>query len=223
MTMKIKIAENVFSVKNGNDKLLDYFKDFITFEKENHTLDFNDYNGDFTEKTLALFQDIILWLLNNRNVLRIHSSAVKAGENVYSFLAPSGTGKSTHANLWEKYCPLAVKVINDDQPFYLFKENKVFAYSSPLSGKNNKYANDFGVVKAFVILRQAKFNAIKKLDKKQAFIYLYKQVFIPKSVKESELTLELLEKAVNFVPVYLLDCDISKQAYDVCFNELIKL
>ncbi len=218
--MKIKIAESIFLVKNEDNKLLDYFKDFITFENENCILDFNEYKGEFMEKVLSLFQDIILWLLNNRNVLRIHSSAIKAGENVYSFLAPSGTGKSTHAILWEKYCPLATKVINDDQPFYLFKENKVFAYSSPLSGKNNKYVNDFGVVKAFIILRQAKFNEIKKLDKKHAFIYLYKQVFIPKSVKESEITLELIEKAVNTVPVYLLDCDISKQAYDVCFNEL---
>ncbi len=218
--MKIKIAESVFLVKNEDNKLLDYFKDFITFENENCILDFNEYKGEFMEKVLSLFQDIILWLLNNSNVLRIHSSAIKAGENVYSFLAPSGTGKSTHARLWEKYCPLATKVINDDQPFYLFKENKVFAYSSPLSGKNNKYVNDFGVVKAFVILRQAKFNGIKKLDKKHAFTYLYKQVFIPKSVKESEITLELIEKAINTVPVYLLDCDISKQAYDVCFNEL---
>lgn len=221
--MKIKIADKVFLVKNETSKLLDYFCDFTSKGKENFVLDYSIYNGDFYDKLYGLFNDIILTLLRESDTLRIHSSCIKVGEKVYAFGAPSGTGKSTHASLWEKYCPEEITFINDDQPFFAIAGGKVVAYGSPLAGKENRFSNDNGELKAFVILKQAKENKIYQIEKKEAFKLLFKQVFLPKTVKESEKTLELLNVFTDMVPVYILECDISEEAFKTCYNEVSKL
>lgn len=218
--MKVKIADKTFLVKNETNKLLDYFSDFTTKCKENFVLDYSNYNGDFYDRLYGLFNDIILSLLRSANTLRIHSSCIKAGERVYAFGAPSGTGKSTHSALWEKYCKEKVVYVNDDQPFFALSDGKVVAYGSPLAGKENKYSAECGELKAFVILKQAKENKIYQIGKKEAFKLLFKQVFLPKAIKDSEKTLELLGIFTDIVPVYIMECDISEQAFSVCYEAL---
>lgn len=221
--MKIKIADKVFLVKNETSKIREYFKDFTCNGKEDFQLDYSECNGDFYDRLYELFNKIILTLLKHSDTLRIHSSAIKVGDRIIAFGAPSGTGKSTHASLWEKYCPEKVVYVNDDQPFYKIGKEDVTVYGSPLSGKENRFSNEYGKLKAFVILRQSKTNNIYQIEKKEAFKLLFKQVFLPKTVKESEKTLELLNLLVGIVPVFVLECDISEQAFKVCYDAVSSL
>ena len=53
-------------------------------------------------------------------IVLFHSCAVVCDEKAYLFTAPSGTGKSTHADLWCKLLGKKVKILNGDKPFLKF-------------------------------------------------------------------------------------------------------
>ena len=109
-------------------------------------------------------------------------------------------------------------VINDDQTYYKYKNGGIYAFSSPLAGKHKKYANDSAKVKAFVVLKQAKENKFVRLDKLTATKLIYKQLFLPSSKAGYEKTFEIFEKILELIPIYLLECDISENAFKTCYS-----
>ena len=48
-----------------------------------------------------IFREMFILACVSRDRLAIHSAAIIYDDKAYLFSAPSGTGKSTHANLWK--------------------------------------------------------------------------------------------------------------------------
>ena len=215
--MKIKIANTVFKINNAKEKILNVVKDFITEESFETEIDLpeNDEQTslEVLEKRSYLSKKVTDYLFNEKNVVRVHGSAVCFNDSAIIFMAPSGTGKSTHANLWEKYA--SATIINDDQPYLDINSYEVFG--SCWAGKHNKYSLNTARLKAFVILKRATTNSIKQLDKMQAVKLLYKQIIQYGNLSERVKLLECMEKFATEVPFYLLECNVSKDAFLTCF------
>jgi len=105
------------------------------------------------------------------DLLLFHSSVVMNEGRAYLFLGKSGTGKSTHSDLWVKYIP-GSEILNDDNPAVFLREGKVFVSGTPWSGKRNYYRQLIVPVGAFVRLEQAPDNEIRREGKLQAFASL---------------------------------------------------
>lgn len=100
----------------------------------------------------------------------IHASVVeRAGQGV-AFLGKSGTGKSTHSRLWLTHL-VNFQLLNDDNPaLRVAKDNTVWIYGTPWSGKTPCY-RDLGVrLQAVVRLTQAKENSFQWKKGKEALI-----------------------------------------------------
>lgn len=94
------------------------------------------------------------------STLLFHASAVWHEGKGYMFLGPSGTGKSTHARLWQQHISGA-ELINDDNPVVRFGADGIpMVYGSPWSGKTPCYRNVACRLDGIVILRQAPYNKI---------------------------------------------------------------
>lgn len=218
--MKILIAECVFEILNSTNELQEYFKDFLYSGKQDADLAIQyqkDAEKSEYEKVVDIFFEITTYLINKKCV-RIHSSCIKVGEDAIGFLAPSGTGKSTHTRLWQKYCEKQVVVVNDDQTYYKLKNDGIYAFSSPLAGKHKKYANVSAKLKAFVVLKQGVENKFYKLDKLTSTKLIYKQLFLPGDKSGYEKTFEIFEKILELIPIYFLECDISQNAFKTCYS-----
>ena len=83
---------------------------------------------------------------------------IQAG-NGYAFLGKSGTGKSTHSQLWLRYLE-GYELLNDDHPIIRLVNDEVIIYGSPWSGKTPCYKNKQARLKAVVRLEQASENKI---------------------------------------------------------------
>lgn len=71
----------------------------------------------------------------------VHASSVQIGKVAYAFLGKSGTGKSTHSELWIKYVS-GCELLNDDNPAVrVFGDGHVYIYGTPWSGKKDCYRN----------------------------------------------------------------------------------
>lgn len=148
-----------------------------------------------------------------------HGAAVEYGGNAYLFTAPSGTGKTTHINLWRKYLGDKVGIINGDKPIVKVAQASI-VYGTPWAGKEGLHRNVSAPLKAICILKQAKTNRISLLHAKEAVNHLMRQVYLPHNTISLSKTLQLLGEVLEKTPVYLLECDISKQSFEMSFNEM---
>lgn len=104
-----------------------------------------------------------------QGLLLMHSSVTMNDGRGYLFLGKSGTGKSTHSDLWVKHVP-GSEILNDDNPVVrLLADGTVRVYGTPWSGKRDYYRQLSVPVGAFVRLEQAPRNEIRREGKLQAF------------------------------------------------------
>lgn len=154
----------------------------------------------------------------------LHGSSIALDGEGIVFSADSGTGKSTHTNLWRQHFGKRVEIINDDKPAIKIENGKAFVYGTPWSGKTSLNNNVKHPLKAVVFLSRGDENKIKKMDALNAVLNLSHQ--LPNPFYDSEIG----TKTVNFIkklyeintPVYDLECNISDNAVEVSYNGIFK-
>lgn len=143
-------------------------------------------------------------LLNHQGIL-LHSSFIRWKEKGLLFSAPSGTGKSTQADLWEKY--EGAEIINGDRAGLRKLDNGWTAYGLPYAGSSGVYRNESAPVTAIIVLRQAEENRIRPLGPVEAVQYLYPEITVHQWDKDFvNRVMDLLMDLVFNVPIYLLEC-----------------
>lgn len=159
-------------------------------------------------------------LLLQHNRLVLHSSCISTGGQAILFSAPSGTGKSTHTGLWQKYVKDTV-YINDDTPIIRLDSQKVYACGSPWSGKTDLNSNISSPLAGIVFLERGEKNTIEPIKGADAFARLLGETrkfpFRNAVEKATELCGELIER----VPVFRLTCDISEEAVRVVHKAVL--
>ncbi len=150
-----------------------------------------------------------------------HGAAIEYEGEAYLFTAPSGTGKTTHINLWRKYLGDKVDIINGDKPI-IKVDDTATVYGTPWAGKEGYQHNASAPIGAICILKQSKTNSIVRLKNSEAINHLMRQVYLPHNPLSLSKTLELLGVLIENTPVYMLECDISKEAFEASFNAMTK-
>lgn len=149
----------------------------------------------------------------------IHASVMMKDGKGYLFLGRSGTGKSTHSQLWIKNID-GCELLNDDNPVLrVDADGTVRVYGSPWSGKTPCYRNLVVPAGAFVDLHQAKKNDIKRQTMVEAYASL--MVSITAFRFFSDLTdgyHASLVKFISAVPCYSLDCLPNAEAAFLCYK-----
>jgi len=154
-----------------------------------------------------------------KNTLLMHSSVTVKDGRAYLFLGKSGTGKSTHSQLWINNIE-GCELLNDDNPVLRVEDNgEVRAYGSPWSGKTPCYRNLNYPVGAIVDLHQAKTNQIRRLPLVMAYAAMYVSFSGYRFIKELADGLHATnEKVISAVPCYSLDCLPNAEAAFLCYQ-----
>ena len=151
----------------------------------------------------------------------VHAAVVEVDGRAYAFSATSGTGKSTHISLWREYFGERVHVINGDKPIFRRGEDGVFtAYGTPWCGKEGWHENRSAPLGGICFLERSKENYIRPLSPSEAVDRIFSQLLRPKTRKEAELTLTLTDQLLRTVPIYVLGCNISREAAELSFATL---
>ena len=152
-----------------------------------------------------------------KNTLLMHASVTMKDGKGYVFLGKSGTGKSTHSQLWINNIE-GCSLLNDDNPVMRVMDDcEVRIFGSPWSGKTPCYHNIDVPVGAIVNLHQAKKNAIRRLSLVEAYAAMYVSFSGYRFIKEMADGLhDTNEKVVSTVPCYALDCLPDAEAAWLC-------
>ena len=146
-----------------------------------------------------------------------HSATVSFEGKGYMFLGKSGTGKSTHASLWRKHID-GVELMNDDNPAVRVKpDGTTVVYGTPWSGKTPCYKNVSAPLGGIVLLSQAPYNKIIRLNGIGAYAAIVPSISgkrwdsrIADGLHETENTL------ASNIPVWHLDCLPDADAARLC-------
>ena len=151
-----------------------------------------------------------------RQTLLIHASLVRYKEHGYAFTAKSGTGKSTHVNLWLKHIP-GCDLINDDNPIIRIIDNKPYIYGSPWSGKTPCYRNIKAKLGAITRIDRASINSVDKLGPVEAFASTLPSCSTMKwDGPIFNNICDTVTKIIETTGIYILHCRPDKEAALVC-------
>ncbi len=157
--------------------------------------------------------------LLNKGGIVIHASSIAWNGKGILFTAPSGTGKSTHVRLWEKYFGDAVEVVNDDTPAIRFIDEEPMLCGTPWSGSSDKFKNINVPIKAIVVLNQAPQNSIRRLEIYEAIPMVMPRCFLPYFDGElMKKAYDVLGRIINKIPVYYLSCTPDKEAMELVYE-----
>ena len=160
-------------------------------------------------------------LFLRKNCLTLHAAFIRWKGKGILFTAPSGTGKSTQAELWKKY--ERADILNGDRAAVRRDESGCWqAYGLPYAGSSGIYRNEKTPVSAVIVLRQAEENRIRRLGMLDTIRNLYPETTVhhwePDFVEKA---LTLLTELAGEVPFYLLECRPDRGAVEAVKNVLI--
>ena len=150
--------------------------------------------------------------------LVLHCAYVRYREEAILFTAPSETGKTTQAGLWERY--RGSSTVNGDRALMQNIDGRWTALGWPVCGTSQVCRNLATPVRAIVVLSQGKENTVRRMAPAQAFAPLYGQLTVNSwdtqgVVKALDLTESLLQ-----IPVFHLSCTISQEAVE-CLEQVL--
>lgn len=150
---------------------------------------------------------------------QFHASAVQLDGKAYLFSAPPGTGKSTHTEKWRRL--FGAEIINDDKPALRWKDNRWMVYGTPWSGKHDLSAPVGIPLGGIAILQRGEENAIRRMSAEEAVPAVISQClrFAHKGCMGRQL--ELIDKLLKEMPVWLLTCRNDDEAAIVSRGAMI--
>ena len=155
-----------------------------------------------------------------RDSLILHCAYMVYQGEAILFSAPSETGKTTQANLWEKY--RGSRTVNGDRALLGKRNGRWTAQGWPVCGTSEVCHNEEFPIRAVVMLSQAKENQAEQLPPGRAFPLLYSQITVNKwNMKDHLHAIDLIQELAEGVPVFHLGCTISEEAVD-CLEKALK-
>ena len=236
MIFTYKIADVVFNAdiryKNTYVTMQDYlapnetaeFEIVITDEDLEQEKALSPYTlPDYAYESTAVYRKYIYIMLERYDAFFFHCSSIAVDNKAVMFTAKSGTGKSTHRNLWIKNFGDKVTVINDDKPIIRKIDGKFYVYGTPWQGKENLGSNVRVPAYALCFLSRSETNSIGPMDSLSVVAKMMNQIVRPKDPILMTKALDLLDGFLQQVTCYDLRVNMEDEAATVAYNGIFEV
>lgn len=160
--------------------------------------------------------------LIRHNGILLHSSCVVVDGVAYAFSADSGTGKSTHTQLWLKHFGDRAYILNDDKPAIRIIDGRVYACGTPWSGKYDYSTPAVVPLAGICFLERSENNWIKPAETNKAIFNIFNQTIRKLGAAAMDRLMDNLNELFAKVPIYSLGCNISDEAVITSYNAMKK-
>ena len=152
----------------------------------------------------------------------LHSSCIVVDGVAYAFSADSGTGKSTHTQLWLKRFGDRAYMLNDDKQAIRLIGDTVYACGTPWSGKFDYSTPAVVPLAGICFLERSENNWIKRAETSKALFNIFSQTIRRLGEENMNKLLDNLTEIFNKVPIYQFGCNISDEAVECSYNAMKK-
>ena len=233
--MKLKIADFNWEINEKYDTLSKEGKDFIaSFSDADFSLTVSDKDlilenslsefpcsKSYLEYVAVLRKMAEILPLNDGFVL--HSACIDVEGEGVAFLAPSGTGKTTHLISWIKYLKDKVTIVNGDKPIVRFIDDTPLAYGTPWMGKEKLGQNTKTTLKHLCFIERGPENKALEITKEEAIDKILNQIYMPKNNPEATFKIiELANKLLSSCKLWTIYCNLDENAGEITYKTIIK-
>lgn len=221
----IKLSDIAFFYREENKDII-FFHDpaisktiaKIEFSKDYRRIDISMYElkaKHGVQDNMLMFNVVgtaIAYAFLMHKTFVFHSSSICYEGVGIAFSALSGTGKSTHTQLWLKKFP-GTYILNDDIPVItLGKDGVFYICGTPWAGTTGINKNSQVPLKALVFLERGEKNEITKISSQDAMKPFFEAVKTPLTDEMFAACLDTLNMLLLNVPVYRLKCNMDLEA-----------
>ena len=185
-------------------------------------------NTNFSQEYLeyiALHRKLAEWLpLHNAFVL--HSATFDVEGVGVAFAAHSGTGKTTHMNLWQEHLGDKMVIVNGDKPIVRFFDDEPetpYAYGTPWNGKERLGCNMRTPLKHICFIERSETNYVEQVDKKDAIDRIFNQVYMPKDPMAVVNTMQLIDRLLSCCKLWTIHCNMEPKAAEIAYKTIFEM
>ncbi len=154
-----------------------------------------------------------LYLAQLHNMAALHSASILYKEKAWLFSGPSGTGKSTHANLWKTH--LDIPILNGDLNLLTYQNGAPVIHGIPWCGTSGICDTNTHNLGGIILLKQAPANFISEPPPDEQILLVSQRLISPSWTKEQfRQNLCLIEKLTQNISICRLHCTPEKEAMD---------
>lgn len=176
--------------------------------------------NEYDRLQTLIIQSFYVHAIRNR-AIQIHSSLIKYQDIGIMFLGPSGIGKTTQAELWNKY--LDALIINGDMVYVQENKGYFLGWGTPWHGSSSYCENTNAVIKALIVLKQGNVNRIRKLSGYEILKEVGQNIIYPLWLENGvELCLDILDLLLTNIPVYELTNKADLESVELAKNTILK-
>lgn len=228
----IKIADIPIRIENKYEYIREMCRDYITDEIPEFTVSATDeeimrenegYEGDFPPfylETLAIYRKIAEKLAEYDAFL-IHGVLMACEEKGILLCAESGTGKSTHAALWLKFCGEKCEIINGDKPLVRIIDGIAYAYGTPWCGKEEINKNARITLDNICFIERAAENSVMPLAKSEILARLLPCIHKPEGAGIINV-LDAVDAAARKAGFWRILCNMDISAAKTAYDAIMK-
>ncbi len=154
---------------------------------------------------------VFLYMAGKHGRLAIHSASLYYRERAWLFAAPSGTGKSTHTNLWNHY--FHTPILNGDLNLISCEKGTPMIHGIPwcgTSGISNTASYPLGGI---VLLKQSTTNLCQNLSDDEKTLLVLQRSISPAWTEEMlDENLHIASAVTNSCYITRLFCNMEREA-----------
>lgn len=165
---------------------------------------------------------VYLFLAPTKNLFAIHSASILYQNKAWLFSGRSGTGKSTHTNLWSQL--FETPILNGDVNLIGLENETAIVYGIPWCGTSGIYTTKSYPLGGIVFLKQCPTDEILLLADADKTLFTMQRMITPTWTKY------MLSKNLNFakrlsklVPIFCFGCTPNSSAAEIMKQEIDKL
>jgi len=233
VNFKIEIADIVVEINAFNETTLKYCSDFLADKESNYVITMtkedlenekhiNEDGKVYANEEISALYRKIADIFVEEDILVMHGSSFKVGNNAFIVTAHSGVGKSTHVNLLKEYLGKDFEYINDDKPLLEVKD-ELTLYSSPWNGKERRGSNNSAPLRSIIFLNRGLTNTYKKLNNSgDIYFRLLSQIYLPRDKAKREKALSLIDILLKRISFYEINVNTDISSAEMTSERIIK-
>lgn len=145
----------------------------------------------------------------------IHSASILHNGKAWLFSALSGTGKSTHTNIWHKLYD--TPFLNGDLNLLAFEERRPVVKGIPWCGTSGICTTETYPLGGIILLARSKTNFIEEIPTAARILGIQMRFISPKwSAEQAADSLDFAKHIVETAGVARLHCNMEDEAAEVC-------
>ena len=188
-------------------------------EKDGH---YNAYiHAQTTVSCKTVLQYVLLLEGCQNDFLGIHAVTLENNGRAIMFSAPSGTGKTTHTELWHQ--EFGSRILNGDFAFVQCSASGAVFHGTPFCGSSPYAEQGQWPITDIVFLRQAPLNHIRPISRISAAANAIENCFVPSwDTERTNQCMGLIGQFLKHTRIWLMECNMDPEAAHIARNAIEK-